>query len=296
MKNLIDVKVTRPNQKIIIMRGIPGSGKSTRAKTLVGEGVIHSTDTLIDATGGYDEFFNKMLETDNWTPLKQLHQENLDNFKKSLFEGISPVIVDNTNLTITQIRPYITTALEMGLNEDNIVIEDIGLGGLTANQLAERNTHNIDLEKINKMVMQYNSNKILTVEKVMEISGNRKPHICSVILDSDSRDNLINKLEKLIPEDWEIIAHHMTIHFGKGLPDNLRGELNKRVKLTVTKVGSTDKVIAVMVNGFYSDNKIPHITVAVNRKEGGKPVMSHNITQWMDMRNFEIFGTVTEEY
>jgi hypothetical protein len=33
------------------MRGIPGSGKSTKAKSLVGEGIIHSTDDVITSQG-----------------------------------------------------------------------------------------------------------------------------------------------------------------------------------------------------------------------------------------------------
>jgi adenylate kinase family enzyme len=33
------------------MRGIPGSGKSTKAKSLVGEGIIQSTDDVITSQG-----------------------------------------------------------------------------------------------------------------------------------------------------------------------------------------------------------------------------------------------------
>ena len=58
--NSLGVAITRPNQELIIMRGIPGAGKSTKAKSLVREGVIHSTDDLIDATGDYRAFFAKM--------------------------------------------------------------------------------------------------------------------------------------------------------------------------------------------------------------------------------------------
>jgi len=49
LKNSLGVTVTRPNQTLIVMRGIPGSGKSTKAKELVGEGTIHSTDDLIES-------------------------------------------------------------------------------------------------------------------------------------------------------------------------------------------------------------------------------------------------------
>jgi adenylate kinase family enzyme len=38
------------------MRGCPGSGKSTLAKSLVKEGVIHSTDDVIESWGYYNDF------------------------------------------------------------------------------------------------------------------------------------------------------------------------------------------------------------------------------------------------
>jgi len=41
MKNVLGVEITSPNQKLIIMRGIPGAGKSTKANSIVGEGIIH---------------------------------------------------------------------------------------------------------------------------------------------------------------------------------------------------------------------------------------------------------------
>ena len=38
--------------------------------------------------------------------------------------------------------------------------------------------------------------------------------------------------------------------------------------------------IAVKVDGYPSKNPIPHITLAVNRAQGGKPVMSNDIKNW----------------
>jgi len=71
-------------------------------------------------------------------------------------------------------------------------------------------------------------------------------------------------------------------------------ELGKKVVLTVTAIGSTDKVIAVKVEGYESTNKVPHITVAVNLIDGGKPVMSNDITNWMPIKQFMLSGIVTE--
>lgn len=63
MKNSLNVDISRPEQELFIMVGVPGSGKSTKAKELVGNGVIHSTDEVIEAMGDYREFFNKMISS-----------------------------------------------------------------------------------------------------------------------------------------------------------------------------------------------------------------------------------------
>ena len=83
-KNSLGVLVTRPDKVLIVMRGISGSGKSTKAKSLVGEGVIHSTDALIEATGNYREFFAEMAKSKNYANLSRMHSKNFTNVKKSI--------------------------------------------------------------------------------------------------------------------------------------------------------------------------------------------------------------------
>lgn len=58
--------------------------------------------------------------------------------------------------------------------------------------------------------------------------------------------------------------------------------------IEVDAIGMTDKAIAVRASVVQTDsriqlnteNKIPHITVAVNTKNGGKPKMSKDIKIW----------------
>lgn len=83
----------------------------------------------------------------------------------------------------------------------------------------------------------------------------------------------------------------MTIVFGKGVEN--KEDLGKEVTLRVTKAGLSDMAMAVQVEGYPSKNAIPHITLAVN-PEGGKPVMSNDITKWQDVKPFYIIGIVTE--
>jgi hypothetical protein len=99
-----------------------------------------------------------------------------------------------------------------------------------------------------------------------------------VILTEISRNMLLNYFG--VPKGWTHYGHHMTICYGKPLPPSLEGDYGRLVRLEVTHVGQNDLVKAVRVKGYHSDNKVPHVTLSVNKKKGGKPVMSNDIENW----------------
>jgi len=118
----------------------------------------------------------------------------------------------------------------------------------------------------------------------------------AVVLDEKSRERLINYMNEknLIPEGWEILAHHMTINLGELSPEYTK-YVGMPIRLSVNDIAGDDKVIAVGVSGFYSKNAKPHITVAVNRTNGGKPMMSNNLTNWESVkRPLVLTGKVME--
>ena len=41
----------------------------------------------------------------------------------------------------------------------------------------------------------------------------------AVVLDKQSRERLINRFKSVIPEDWSVIADHMTINLGEIDPE-----------------------------------------------------------------------------
>ena len=296
LKNSMGVTVTRPDQVLIIMRGIPGGGKSTKAKQLVGNGVIHSTDEVIEAMGDYREFFEKMIKSGNFGPLSAAHKTNYNNAVASMKSGISPVIIDNTNIRPNEPKNYIEAALNMGYADENIKFVEIGTGGLSAEELAQRNTHGVPLDKIKAMIQAYNAAGPMTLGKVLDAKpmyGEKK--FASLVLDEKSRSKLLNEVSQYIPSGWKVIAHHMTINFGKGLPEDLKGDLGKTKAIRATEIGISDMAIAVKVLGYHSDNNIPHVTIAVN-PNGGKPVMSNDITDWKPLElPIQLNGVVTEE-
>ena len=294
LKNSLGVTITRPDQVLVVMRGIPGSGKSTKAKELAGaNGIIHSTDDVIQEQGDYNEFFKRMVESKDFSNLSKVHSTNIKNLIKSVKDGISPVILDNTNIKHNEPKVAVKSALELGLDDKNIKFVDIGTGGLSAQELADRNTHGVPLEKIKSMIDSHASQGPMSVASVMESKDMYNSNVLysAVVLNDNSKCDLLNRLEGQIPEGWNIIAHHMTIVFGKPVPN--QEDLNKDVTLTVTELGLSDMAMAVKVEGYPSNNAIPHITIAVN-PNGGKPVMSNDITEWTKINPFKVVGKVTE--
>lgn len=87
------------------MRGIPGSGKSTYAKQLAVNAydngmlpLICSADDSFIGTEGY-KFDIKFLG--------EAHKECMRKFLQAIQDGMSPIIVDNTNINLEDISPYV---------------------------------------------------------------------------------------------------------------------------------------------------------------------------------------------
>lgn len=119
----------------------------------------------------------------------------------------------------------------------------------------------------------------------------------AVVLDDDDKDNLTMFVENYvdIPLNWKKIAHHMTMGFKQPVPQNLRDDIGKTIQLTVKEIGVSEDAIAVKVDGYHSNNKIPHITIAIPKD--GKPYNSNLITDWKPVdEEIIIKGKVREIY
>lgn len=116
-----------------------------------------------------------------------------------------------------------------------------------------------------------------------------------VVLTSEARTSLLSKVAWKIPDEWEIVAHHMTVNMGE-LPVELKQNIGLPVVLKVISFHMNEKVAAVQVLPPpelvpFVKNKYPHITVAVNRQNGGKPVMSNDLLASNDRKTLEEFSS-----
>lgn len=129
-------------KKCFIMRGIPGSGKSTAARQLAGKtGKIHSTDDYFMKDGKYQ--FDP-------AQLRRNHELNFQAFKADLALGISPLIVDNTNTQKWEYQKYVDAAQEAGYDVEIVVIPHID-----PKLAAKRNTHGVPEDKIRQMLARW---------------------------------------------------------------------------------------------------------------------------------------------
>jgi hypothetical protein len=116
----------------------------------------------------------------------------------------------------------------------------------------------------------------------------------AIVLDDKSHAALLSRLGNMIPEGWETLAYHMTINLGPIAPE-FQKFLGMTVNLIAIDFATDDKVMAVGVEGFGSRNSKPHITLAVNRANGGKPMMSNKLTEWQKLSEpLSLTGKITE--
>ena len=111
---------------------------------------------------------------------------------------------------------------------------------------------------------------------------NKAPRYSAIVLDDKSKNLLISTYKNVIPEGWEVIAHHCTIN-----PFGLTDDVGKKVNLKVVAIGKDDKAIAVKVEGYdrKTNNNFAHVTIAINRVGGGKPKDSNDIKSWTNVSN-----------
>lgn len=121
------------NKQLILMRGITGSGKSTLAQQLVGSGEIFSTDDYFMVDGKYK--FDA-------TKLGFYHKQNVERSKEAMARGVSPVVIDNTNLTLKDMRPYLDLAKEFGYS---VSVAQIDLDDV--DELVKRQANRKDIGK-----------------------------------------------------------------------------------------------------------------------------------------------------
>lgn len=177
-------EATSGEKVLIVMRGLPSSGKSYRANQLAGDtGVIYSTDEYwykinnADQPDVYSFDFKLLGEAHRWNQARAI-----DSFDS----GDELVIIDNTNITVSEPRVYVSYAYKLGYKicieeptsdhwkEIRVLLRDKRRNekqlkrwaGKLANLSLE--THCVPQEVIEKMMWRWQNN--VTAEQILATS------------------------------------------------------------------------------------------------------------------------------
>ncbi|KAK6173334.1 hypothetical protein SNE40_016805 [Patella caerulea] len=145
---------------LVLLRGLPGSGKSHLAREIVGNGIILSTDDYFIKDGIYMFEPNDLTTAHTWNKQRAIN---------AMEAGTNPVIIDNTNTKIWEMKPYAKSASQNGYNI--VIIEPDTPWKFKARELQAKNIHGVSKDVINKMKDRYDKN--VTVEQLLSTNTDR---------------------------------------------------------------------------------------------------------------------------
>ena len=172
----IDTLLKHANEKqLIIMRGLPGSGKSYKANQIVEEfgGKIFSTDSYPGLYSGE----GKDIQFDP-SKIVEAHQWNQSEAKKAMESGLSPIIIDNTNVQAWEAKEYVKFAKDFGYSvsfeyPESSIWTSLFNQNMTddekselASVLAETNQHGVPEDRIKQMLDNWEHD--ITEESVLQ--------------------------------------------------------------------------------------------------------------------------------
>ena len=138
------------------MRGLPGSGKSTKAESLAGTRV--SADMFFMEDGEYK--FDR-------TKLGQAHAWCQASAEGRLKAGVYPVIVDNTNLSQSELMVYAKIAKSAGAAFE--VAYSPAPWAMDVDECTKRNTHGVPRESIERMLSRFwRPGETITLEEILD--------------------------------------------------------------------------------------------------------------------------------
>lgn len=123
--------------KVVLMRGVPGSGKSTHRKQCFPDALVCSADDFFVGEDGVYRFDRRKIG--------QAHQECQRKFKQALKDRVPLVVVDNTNTMLKEMKPYVQAAKHRGYRVECVRVDT------PVEVAAARNTHGVPFEAVKRM-------------------------------------------------------------------------------------------------------------------------------------------------
>lgn len=128
---------------VVILRGIPGSGKTTYVKSKFRTAVVCSADSFFETVpGGFDS-----------SSLPLAHAKCLGKFVDALQDKKPVIVVDNTNVSKWEYENYEKIARLAGYEVE--IYEMHCKSDSTAGKCADRNRHGVPVSKVIEMYSRF---------------------------------------------------------------------------------------------------------------------------------------------
>ena len=141
--------------KMIVMRGVSGSGKSTRAKELVQEFLDTNPEAQVIVCSADQFFVNREsgeYEFDQ-KKLQQAHSYCRTRAETAMELGVELVVIDNTNTRKWEYEGYVKLASDFGYEAEVEMVGQLDESNLKV--YANRNKHGVDLEVVRAQAKRF---------------------------------------------------------------------------------------------------------------------------------------------
>ena len=297
------LEVTASQSTVVILRGLPGSGKSHLAKDCYERKNDPSQTAIISA----DDFFTKDGRYEFVSSLAHMaHQQCRRQLLESLTANKKLIIIDNTNTCLWEYQIYLYLSRVLGYKCHILEIPCPTVA--MAERFCRRNQHSVGLPAVLTMFNRWEADKrAFLVPPTIVYPLEQPAQLTSFSLLSLCHDSSVGHLDHFktseglvavyagvflsIKSQWNLLcsfppshdhlyASHVTILFQPSRAQLSRIVVGKKVGIKV--VGSSDngRIQAVAVElptKLTSVNKVPHITIST--KEGVPPKFADALLQ-----------------
>jgi tRNA uridine 5-carbamoylmethylation protein Kti12 len=164
------LELVRQGKVVVILRGLPGSGKSWLTHELYMAACVSKLRYDVCSADEYFTEWTQNLEKQvyNWTAAEigNAHAWCRLNFRRAVYHGIEVVIVDNTNVNAKDVEFYYQHALDNNYRVE--LVEPDTEWRYNVEECAKRNKHNVPLEALQRMQTRWEPADVI-LPKLKEI-------------------------------------------------------------------------------------------------------------------------------